>query len=311
MRKWINRNHSNTLNVAKQKGRSFISQFVIYSILTAIAYIFLYPLMRMFSTSVKSLYDQVNPLVIWFPETLYWENYRKAWISLGQFDTFLKSLANIGAIALIQTISSAMIGYGIAKFKFWWTRLTLVFIVILFIFPREITLLPQYVIMSQQNLVNSIWPVVLLSAFGQGTKNAIYILVFFSFFNMQPKSLDEASFVDGAGYFRTFFKINIPMAVPAFVVNFIFSFVWNWNDTTVSGRFFGGRVKTVQLALEQFQNLYNSNFPYDTSQSPLERMNYGVEMAGAILAILPLIIAYFIVQRYIVEGIDQSGITGE
>ena len=234
------RNRAKRLYSRFQHNRwDYLGTFFRYFILTAIAYIFLYPLFRMFSTSVKNIYDQVNPLVIWFPEEFAWENYRRAWVALGQWNTYWLSLRNIGMIAVVQTLSSALIGYGMAKFDYWWSKLALIAMIILFVLPREMFLLPQYVMFSQRNLVNTIWPVVLLAAFGQGTSNAIYILIFYSFFKLQPKSLDEASYVDGAGFFRTFWKINIPMAIPAFVVTFIFSFVWNWNDTVISGRFWG------------------------------------------------------------------------
>lgn len=299
-------------NLWDERGILILGATVRYLLLSFIAFIFLYPLINMFSTSVKNIYDQVNPLVLWFPEEFHWENYRRAWISLGGTETYLLSLRNIGLIAVIQTISSALIGYGMAKFDYWWSKLALILMVVVFVLPQELFLLPQYVMFSRYNLVDTIWPVVLLSAFGHGMKNPIYILIFYSFFSIQPKMLDEAAYVDGAGYFRTFFRINIPMAIPAFIVSFILSFVWNWNDTTINGRFWGGKVTTVQLKLEQFGQLYNQNFPYDMSRSsPLEYMNPGIELAGVMLAILPLILAYFLLQRFIVEGVDQSGITGE
>ena len=111
---------------------------------------------------------------------------------------------------------------------------------------------------------------------------------------------------------RTFAGINLPMAKGAIVVSYILSFVWNWNDTKNNGQFFMGKVTTVQIKLQQFNALYERFFPYDMTQSAsTDRLNYGVEMAGAVLAIIPLLVAYFIVQRFIVEGIEQSGITGE
>ena len=266
----------------------------------------------MFATSIMSLFDQVDPLVMWFPDEIYWENYRRAWVAIGGFDTYFRSILNIGLIALVQTISSALIAYALAKFDYWWTRIALVIIVLTFIFPRDLFFLPQYIIMSRSNLLGSIWPPILLSVFGHGTRNAIYILIFYSFFRLQPKALDEAAFIDGAGIFRTFTNINLPMAKGAMVVSFALSFVWNWNDTEINGQFFMGAVTTVQIKLQQFQALYERFFPYDMMQSSsTDRLNYGVEMAGAVIAILPLVAVYFIVQRYIVQGIEQTGITGE
>ena len=302
--------------LSKDKVKLFLtkhgSKFILYALLIIVAYVFIYPLMSVFSTSVKSLFDQIDPLVIWIPKEFYWENYRRAWIAMGGFKTYTMSLINIGLIALVQTISSALIAYSLAKFNYWWNKLALVIIIVTFIFPNAIFFLPQYIIMSRSGLMGTIWPAVLLSAFGHGTKNAIYILIFYSFFRLQPKALDEAAYIDGAGFIKTFTLINLPMASGAMVVSYILSFVWNWNDTEINGQFFMGKVTTVQIKLEQFRELYERFFPYDmTTSESTDRLNYGVEMAGAVLAILPLVFAYFAIQRYIVEGIEQTGITGE
>lgn len=300
----------------KEKAQVFVKgilpRFFLYGILIVIAYVFLYPIMLMIATSIKSLYDQIDPLVMWIPKEFYWENFKRAWISMGGTDTYVQSIINIGFVALVQTISSAMVGYALAKFDYWWTKLALAIIVITFIFPNEIFFLPQYIIMSSANLLGSLWPAVLLSFFAHGTRNAIYILIFYSFFSLQPKALDEAAFIDGAGFMRTFSKINLPMAKGAIVVSYILSFVWNWNDVKINGQFFMGKVTTVQIKLQQFRALYERFFPYDMTQSAsTDRLNYGVEMAGAVIAIIPLVVVYFIIQRYIVEGIEQTGITGE
>lgn len=286
--------------------------FMIYLLLIGIAYIFIYPLMIMFAQSIQNVFDQINPMVNWFPEEVYWENYRRALSAMGGQSTYISSLINIGIIAIVQTVTSALIGYSLGKFEYWWTKLALGIIVVMFIIPREIFLLPQYLTMSRVGLLGSLNPVLILSATGQGISNAIYILIFYSFFRLQPKSLDEAAYVDGAGHLRTFWQINVPMAKGAFIVNVILSFVWNWNDTEINNTFFQGKVTTVQLRLQNFAALYERMFPYDMMQSTtLDRFSYGVEMAGAILAIIPLIVFYFIIQRYIVQGIEQTGITGE
>ena len=121
-----------------------LPKFFLYALLIIIAYVFIYPLMLMFATSLKSLYDQIDPLVIWLPKNIYWENYRRAWVALGGTDTYLMSIFNIGIIALVQTISAAIIAYGIAKFDYWWTKLAFFIIVITFIFPQELFFLAQY-----------------------------------------------------------------------------------------------------------------------------------------------------------------------
>ncbi len=302
VKKWV---------LGNQKKHGIIPSIIMYTLLFGLGFVFIYPLLSIFSTSTKNIYDLVNPMVKWVPETFYWENFAKAYRVMGGMKVVIQSLILMGLLALIQTLVAAWTGYGLAKFTTWGKSIVMAFIIAMFLIPSDLLFLPQSVLYNTYKINDSLLPVILPTLFGQGLKSTVFIFIFYQFFRLSPKSLDEAAQIDGAGYYKTFWSINLHMATPAIVVSSILSFVWNWNDTDTAGRYFGRSFKTLALALAEFKTAYASQFPFDNKNNPLLRMNEGVEMAGTILSIIPLIILYLILERKLVESIDRTGITGE
>jgi len=290
--------------------RGLVGSVALYMVLIFVSFVFLYPIFMMIAGSAKDVHDLANPIVRWIPSRIHTHNYYQAYVALGGLSTLLESLRIILFFAVAQTVSSALIGYGLAKYNFWGNKVLLVLILITFILPPQTTFLARYVMFVRMNMLNTIYPVLLPSLLGQGISSAIFILIFYQFFKMTPRSLDESAFIDGAGHITTFLRINMRLATPAVVVVFIFSYVWNWNETTMSASLFGPDISTVPLALERFQAMFVLHFP-EAAANPLLRMNEGLLMAGTLLSIIPLVILYVIVERQLVESIDRAGITGE
>jgi len=290
--------------------RGLVASCALYMVLIFVSFVFLYPILLMLSGSAMNVQDLANPIVRWIPSGIHTSNYQQAFVSLGGFSVLFESLRIVLFFAIAQTIASALIGYGLAKYDFWGHKLLMILLLITFILPPQTTFLARYVMFRNMEILNTIYPVLLPSLFGQGISSAIFILIFYQFFKMAPKSLDESAFIDGAGHIKTFLFINMRLATPALVVVFIFSYVWNWNETALSISYFGPNINTLPLALERFQDSFTLNFP-DAAANPLLRMNEGLLMAGTLLSIIPLIIIYIFVERQLVESIDRSGITGE
>ena len=290
--------------------RGLLSVTALYCVLIFVSFVFLYPILIMISGSSMDIFDLANPLVRWIPFRINTYNYIRAYAALGGIGTFFESMAVVLSFAVAQTVSSAIIGYGLAKYQFWGHKLVLALILATFILPPQTTFLARYVWFSQMGMLFTILPILLPSLFGQGLNSAIFILIFYQFFRMSPKSLDEAAFIDGAGHMTTFLRINMRMATPAIIVVFIFSFVWNWNETTISGSYFGTAVTTLPLALTRFVQSFTLMFP-EAAQNPMLRINEGIQMAGTLIAIAPLVILYVIIERHLIESLDRAGITGE
>lgn len=281
-----------------------------YGLLIGIGFVYLYPLLYMGSFSFKSLDDLLNPLVNWIPTEFYLGNYEKANEVLNFFSTLLETLYVTVLPALAQTAVAAVIGYGFARFEFKGKKVLFVLVLATFIIPPQVTLIPRYIFFNELNILGSLQAFLLPAAFGQGLNSAIFILIFYQFFRMVPKALEEAAQIDGAGHLRIFLTIALPMAVPAVIISFLFSFVWYWNETYLAAIYFGDQLTTLPLQLQKFVATFQKMFPAEMGLSG-NQLNEGIKMAGTVLSILPLLIVYFITQRWFVEGVDRSGITGE
>ncbi|WP_409273508.1 carbohydrate ABC transporter permease [Neobacillus sp. SCS-31] len=288
----------------------FLFKLLVYGLLIGIGFVYLFPLIYMGSYSFKSLDDLLNPLVNWIPTQLYLENYKKANEVLDFVPTLLETLYVTVLPALAQTAIAAVIGYGLARFDFKGKKILFVLVLATFIIPPQVTLIPRYIFFKELNLLGSLNAFILPAASGQGLNSAIFILIFYQFFRMVPKALEEAAQIDGAGHFRIFFTIAIPMAVPAIIISFLFSFVWYWNETYLASIYFGDALTTLPLQLQKFVATYQKMFPAGMNTG-INQLNEGIKMAGTVLSILPLLVVYFITQRWFTEGVDRSGITGE
>lgn len=285
----------------------FIYKLVIYTLLISFSYIYLYPILFMTVNSFMSVDDLINPGVKWIPTSLQFVNYGRALQVLELPGSIVGTTAYVLKVSLSVTISSAFIGYGFAKFRFPLKNILFVLMLATFILPSQVTMVANMVIFKNLGLMSSQKAMIYPAIFGQGVNAAIYILIFYQFFKTIPGVLMESAEVDGASQLKIFIKIAIPLAIPSVLIVFLFSFVWYWNETFITSLYAGGRI-TLPLKLQAFRSSYETLFPPGTAGSEL---NEAIMLAGNMLTILPLLVLYFIAQRYFVESIDRTGITGE
>ncbi|WP_078060125.1 MULTISPECIES: carbohydrate ABC transporter permease [Gracilibacillus] len=291
-----------------QGNHGFLLKLSVYLLLIGIGFVYLYPLIYMGSYSLKSLEDLLNPLISWIPTAFYFDNYLTAFQVLDFWPTLAQTLYVTVIPAVAQTVIAAIIGYGFARFDFPFKRIFFVIVLITFIIPPQVLMIPRYVFFNELDLIGSIFSFLLPAAFGQGLNSTIFILIFYQFFRMMPQALEEAAHLDGAGNFRVFLTIAIPMAVPAIIISFLFSFVWYWNETALASLYFGNSLTTLPVELEKFSDTFNEMSSTETSSNDI---NEGISMAGTMLSILPLLVVYIFTQKWFIEGVDRSGITGE
>ena len=280
-------------------------KIAIYVLLISIGFIYIYPMLYMLSVSMQSYKDVVNPTISWIPSAWYTENFTQAFSVLKYWETLGTSLVVTLLPAAIQTIVCAVIGYGFAKYEFPLKKLFFVLVLFTFIIPQQVYTIPRYINFSNMGLLGSPLAIILPALFGQGVNSAIFILIYFQFFKMSPKAFDEAAEIDGAGDMKIFFRINIPLAAPAFLTTFLFSLVWYWNETYISGLFLEGEFKSLQIRLLNFTSEFSS------MEGDAAKINEGVRLAATLLIILPMLIVYLCLQRYFIEGVEKSGIAGE
>ncbi|MDQ0257373.1 multiple sugar transport system permease protein [Evansella vedderi] len=290
----------------------FLLRLVIYTLLLCIGFVYLYPMLYMFVTSMQSLEDLLDTSVNWIPSALYTDNYARAYSVMNIRDSLLGSFLIAGAPTIFQVAVAALVGYGFARFDFRFKKLFFVLMIFSFIIPPQILMMPTYRLFSNLELTGSLNAFIVPAALGQGLNSTIFILIFYQFFKQTPQSLYEAAEVDGANQFTCFFRIAVPMAGPAFIIAFLFSFVWYWNETYLTTLYLTSRsndLTTILLQLQQFDQNFAAMYPV-TENSP-HRINEGIRMAGTIISVLPLLIIYFFLQRYFVESVDRTGIAGE
>lgn len=292
-------------------GTNFVDglvyKIVIYTLLISFSYIYLYPVLFMFVNSFMSVNDLINPGIKWVPTALEYSNYTRAFAVLELPGAIWETTSYVLKVTISVTISSAIIGYGFAKFNFPFKNVMFALMLATFVLPSQVTMVANMLVFRNLGLMSSQSAMIYPAILGQGVNAAIYILIFYQFFKTIPQVLMESAEVDGASQFKIFLRIAIPLAIPSFIIVFLFSFVWYWNETFITSLYVGNSI-TLPLKLSQFRSTYIELFP---AGSPGSALNEAIILAGNMVTILPLLVLYFIAQRYFVESIDRTGITGE
>lgn len=305
-RKWL-------LGSKDQQGAGKVA--VIYILLICIGFVYLYPVLYMISKSLMARADLLDSSISWIPSTLYVKNYIDAFTSMKFVDTFWKSIVVAGAPTLLNMVVCAIVGYGFARYEFPLKKMLMGILIVSFIIPPQITMMPTYLLYNDLGILDSLVAYLLPAALGQGLKSPLYILIYYQFFKQIPKVLIEAAKIDGCGHFKSFVKIAIPSAAPGILVVFLFSLVWYWNESYltqlyVCGVFGDGFWNTLVVALKGFNDSYSTAGASVTGET-MGSLNEGIKMAATMLSILPVLLLYFVLQKQFVESVDKTGITGE
>lgn len=287
-----------------------------YLVILSLTFVFLYPLLYMVSKSMMQVTDVADATVQWLPKKISFGNYFLAWDSLKFWAGFANSTIISFGSAVLQILNCSLIGYGFARYRFPGYAVCFVLLLFTFLVPPQTIVVPLYLFFSDLGWINTHLPFVVPSMFGHGLKGALFVLIFIQFYRGMPKVLEEAARIDGAGAFRTYWKIMFPIAKPAMLIVFLFSVVWHWNDSFEPNTY---------LTTPDFYNLsqrlamfYGSNNQAAETMSQMTSGSIGMAptglnqvMAACILTILPILILYLFVQRHFVESVERSGIAGE
>ena len=280
-----------------------------YFFLISFGFVFIYPMIFMLGYSLMDETALRNQMVTYVPTRFEFQNFRSAMLVMN----YWQSLSTSIMVSLLPTIAQALIccvtAYGLARFEFPGKRIVLALIIATFLMPPVVTMLPQFLLLNDLNLIGTPFVFLLPASLGQGIRSSILILVFYQTLSSIPLSLDEAARIDGAGAIKLFIRIAIPLSASGFVIAFLFSFIWYWNETTMTTLYMGALVTTLPMQLARFGASFNQMFGQVGMGT--RSVDQAIYMAGALLNILPLLIFYFFTQKQFVQSVERSGITGE
>ena len=304
------------INQYKRASISLLCKALLYAALTIIGFVFLYPFLYMIAQSVMSYEDIVDATVEWIPREFSFSNYSVAYSALSVSATLKNSIFLTAICTVGHLFVCSIIGYGFARFPYKGSNLIFGGVVLSMLIPIQTLIIPRYIFFSKLEVIFGLpmtegyLPMILPCFLGFGLYGGLYIFLFRQFFIRMPKSLEEAAYIDGCGPLRAFFTIALPTAGPTITVSLVLSIVWHGNDYYEPSVFL---VEPKQWLLPQvLPELYNrlmSTQVSDTSKINESILYHeGVVMAATVIALVPLMIVYLILQRRFMESIERSGL---
>ena len=265
--------------------------------LIALTVVVLYPLVWLLVSTFKpnSEFGQNQGLI---PNSPTLDNYAKvmegiAGVSMGQF--FWNSFV-LAALSVVGTvISSALAAYAFARLQFKGLGILFAAMIGTLLLPFHVVIIPQYILFNNLGLVDTFIPLLLPKFLAT---EAFFVFLLVQFIRQMPRDMDEAAKIDGAGHFRVFWSIILPLIRPALITCAIFSFIWAWND------FLGPLLYLTSpenYPLPIALRLYNDQ----TSSS-----DYGATVTASFVALLPILLFFIVFQRFLVDGVATQGLKG-
>lgn len=271
------------------KVRKKISNTIISIILILGSLLILSPVWWMFATSVKSMGEIMQFPPTFIPKEWHFKNYIETW-KAAPFTRYLFNTLLITLCVVIgNVLSNSFIAYGFAKIRFKGRNVLFAVVLATMMIPGFVTMIPHYIMYSKIGWLNTYLPLILPSFFG----SAFNIFLIRQFYLGVPNELIEAAKIDGASHVYIWSRIMIPLAKPAIATVAIFSFNGAWNDFLGPLLYINDdTLYTLQLGLQVFKGQLDTQWNY--------------LMAGSLLVLLPVIIIFFIFQKYFIEGMNLT-----
>ena len=280
--------------------------------LMGVGFVMLYPILFMISNSLKSVSDALDPTVVWIPSGTDMFNFKMAFKLLNYKDTLINTLILVVPCVIIQVITCLFVSYGFARFEFRFKGLLFGLLVFSLIVPVQTYIIPLYVNMKTMHLLDTYWQFYIMALLGTGIRSGLYIYIFRQYFRGLPKELEEAAYLDGCNPLRTFLHIMVPNVKGAILVVLVLSFVWYYNDYTLTGMLLNSDYP-LSIALTGVSTALNNTVQGMVGQtigSDIKLLSDAILSAACLIVAMPLIGVYVAVQKHFTEGIERSGLVG-
>ncbi|MFI0235853.1 carbohydrate ABC transporter permease [Streptomyces sp. NPDC016845] len=263
-----------------------------HALLSLGALVMVFPFLWQLLTALKTLPEAVHVPTTFFPESWNWTAFHDVFTAMPYGEMLGNSLINTVGRTVGQLVFCSLAAYAFARMRFRGRNVLFALFLSVLLVPSSLLILPQYDIVQRLGLLNS--PPAL---FLPGMFSAFGTFMLRQFFLSLPRELEEAARIDGAGPFRIFWSIMLPLIRPALAALAVITAMWSWND----------------LLWPLVVNTDPAKMPISAGLTSLEgqfETNYPVMMAGSLIASLPMILLYLFLQRHFVQGIAQSGTKG-
>ncbi|TFD93533.1 carbohydrate ABC transporter permease [Cryobacterium lactosi] len=264
-----------------------------YTVLIVAALALFAPFIWMVLSSLKTSNEVFSVPVTWFPEIFVWNNYVEIWTKSDMLTWIRNTMFLAVVVTFLQVLTGSFAAYGFARIRFpGRDALFLVYIGTIAV-PWQSYMIPQFILMSELKVSNTLWSIVLLQAFG-----AFGVFLMKQFYETIPEELSEAARLDGLSEYGIWRRIMLPLSVPALASLGLLTFVNTWNDYLGPLIYLRDpNLWTVQLGLKSFvSNLFDTN--------------YALLFAGLTISVIPIAIIFLLGQKYFVEGLATSGMKG-
>ncbi|WP_040207416.1 carbohydrate ABC transporter permease [Neobacillus jeddahensis] len=275
------------------KVRKFrIGEFFTILMLIAFAIVILYPLIWMVISSMKS-YDEIYNDVWGLPKTWIVENYSLAW-SKGISSYFVNSVIVTGATIIAVLVIGSMAAFALAKYRTRLIDVALIFIIGGMMMNPQVALIPLFTILSSLELINTHWALILTYV---AYRLPLTILLLRGYFLSIPKELEESAIIDGCSEFGIYRRIYLPMSIPILLTTVVLTAFFAWNEFLFATIFIDSEsLKTIPSGLMNFRDAL--------------RTDWGVLLAGMVIASLPMVALLIFLQKYLVRGLSEGSVKG-
>lgn len=283
---------STAVVMKKKKSSAVLRRVLLYIVLILIAVIMVVPFLWMLSTSLKTQYDAVKIPPVWIPDPPQWENYVKLFTEQPMFQFMLNTIKIVFFVVLGQLFFSSLAAYSFARISFKGRNVVFFFYIATLMVPGQVTMIPTYLMFAKAGLTDNHLALILPAFF-----SAFGVFLLRQFFMSLPRELEEAAEIDGCNPFMTYWRIMLPLVVPAMLTLGVFTLMNTWNDYMGPLIYLSSPEKyTMTLAIAYFKGVYTTQ--------------WNLVMAGSIVSVVPILIAYLCAQKYFIEGIAFSGVKG-
>jgi len=275
--------------------RRIALMILIYALIVPGAVMLMLPFLWMVSTALKPPKQVFAFPPVWIPHPVQWRNFVDGWTKYVPFTLYLRnSLIITTGNILGNLFSCSLAAYGFARLRARGKEIWFLMVLGTMMIPMWATLIPQYVLFSALHWTNTFLPLMVPAWFGW----PFFIFLLRQFFMTIPRDLDDAARIDGCSTWGILFRIILPLSKPALATMVVFAFIGNWNNFMGPLIYIRDQDKyTLALGLQRFQGVQGN-------------VQYHLMMAVATLTVLPIIIMFFLAQRYFVRGIVMTGMKG-